>query len=62
MKTITDGERVRRAMETKDGAELDWALGYTRERLQTAASEAIRGYWVEIVRRVEEALASTRGA
>jgi hypothetical protein len=63
MKKLTDGERVRRAMATGDTTELEWALGYTRERLEAADSDSIRRYWIEIVRRVEEALfAAERGA
>jgi hypothetical protein len=58
MRTTTEGERVRRALATREFAELEWALGYTRERVEGSASEGIRGYWVEIVRRIEEALAA----
>ena len=63
MKTITDGERVRRAMASGDAAELEWAAGYTRGRMEASESDSIRRYWVEIVRRIEEALtAAQRGA
>ena len=56
MKELTGGERVRRALQTKDQTELEWASTFVRERLASGPPEELRKYWVEIERRVNEAL------
>jgi hypothetical protein len=55
-RTLPDGERIRRALATRDEAELSWARDLATSRLEAAAEEGLRGYWREIVRRIDEAM------
>jgi hypothetical protein len=57
MKTQTDAERIKLAMETRDAAELQWAREHATMRAETATADNLRNYWLEIVRRIETAAA-----
>jgi hypothetical protein len=50
-----EGERIRRAIESKTEMELAWALEYSRSRARTAENERMRKYWLEVARRVQSA-------
>jgi hypothetical protein len=56
MKELTGGERVRKALQTRDQTELEWAMTWVREQLAGTPAEDLRKYWVEIERRVSAAL------
>jgi hypothetical protein len=55
-RTLPDGERIRRALATRDEAELRWARELAASRLAGATEDGLRGYWREIVRRIDEAM------
>ena len=53
----TPADRIRKALETRDAAELQWALEHARTRVESAPDENIAGYWQKVVARIEEASA-----
>lgn len=47
-------DRIRRALTTRDAAEVEWSLEHARERAESAPDETIAEYWRRIVRRLEQ--------
>jgi hypothetical protein len=50
-----EGDRIRRAIESKTETELAWAIEYSRSRARIAENEQMRKYWLEVARRVQAA-------
>ncbi len=53
MRTITDAERVRRALNSGDVAELEWARDHVQTRADAAPADDVKKYWLEILRRID---------
>jgi hypothetical protein len=54
----TPADRIRKALETRDAAELQWSLDHARARVDSAPDENIARYWKKVVERIEEAAPS----
>ena len=50
-------DRIRKAIESRDAAELQWALEHARTRVESAPDENIASYWQKIIQRIEDARA-----
>ena len=50
---MTPADRIRRALATRDAAEVEWALEHANARIESAPDENIANYWREIVRRLQ---------
>jgi hypothetical protein len=51
----TPADRIRKALQTRDEAELQWALDHARSRVESAPDESIASYWKKVIQRIEGA-------
>jgi hypothetical protein len=50
----TPADRIRKALQTRDADELQWALDHARSRVESATDETIAGYWKKVIQRIEQ--------
>lgn len=56
MSRFKEGRRISAALESKNSAELRWAQGYCRMRIDIATRKDHTKHWSALLRKVESAL------
>ena len=56
MSRFKEGKRITSALESKNSAELKWAQGYCRMRIEIATRKDHSKHWSALLRKVESAL------